>query len=371
MNLSARIFGVGIYSFLLIVNVLLIEKTNRRNISKILALYLVELCILAFFFKPGINQDLYRIFGEIKTFSYFNFQGLVENFLKNSSTPIAIIAYWIIGKIGVYHLLPVIAAFIFYINIFHMLNKISKKYNLSSKCIAITLLIIMCNSSFFEVISGIRTMIAFSFIARSYYDEVFEEKNIVHNLPFYLIACLVHNVGIISTLLRFFIYFVYKENKKCFQNIIFIFIVLVIIYYNFDLIAATMTRAQKYILAGTYNYVWENIITVLLFLMLIFIQKNVKKEKKINDEFSIKLQKYIKFIYLIDLLIIVFSFEHSIFFRFNNFNLMLSIPVVIYYLENNKTNKNYKYIVIFTLGILLLSCIRGNLSSLRFWGDIL
>lgn len=272
--------------------------------------------------------------------------------------------------IGIDGLLPAITCLIFYTNIFYVFTYYARDKELSNKALAISLLIIMCNSSFFEVISGIRTMLAFSIFIRCFYNEFYKNKNFFVDIPFYIIACLIHPIGIVILAIRSISVLFSRITKKSIYNIFFLFAYLICIVlffrYGFFYIKGALDISESYLLNDGYSYFWENVTTVLLLILVLFIQKKIKKN--FND-FGIELYKNKKNSLIYEILIVIFRFEHNIFFRLNNFNLFFNIPIIIsvidYMIKNKK--ENYKYVTLYALLILAISASRGNLCSLKFW----
>lgn len=365
MNLFARLFGVGLYFSLLIIFCILISN-NRFSTKKILFLYCLCLSVMGFFFKPNESADLYRINILVKYYSNLSINDFIL-LVKNSNSFVMLCFYRLIGMTNKYNLLPAITCFICYSNIFYVFNDYSEKNYISNKAKSIALLVIMCNSSYFECISGIRTMLAFSILIRCFYNEMYNNKKVISNLFFYILACSIHLISVVIIVVKFICNtFDIRKNEKN-NNIIFkpllIISFIILIFLGKNYINGAVDKAIYYIYNRNYTYIWENILTVLLFLLIIIIQSYIKKD---NDKNIIRNKRISR---AIQLLIIIFCFEHNTFFRLNNFNLFLNIPIILTSLDYliKKNNKNYKYITFFSIIILIISCARGNLCSLKFW----
>lgn len=368
MNLISRSFGIGLYFIALIIFCNLISKAkDYKQIKKILNIYLLILCTFGFCFKPNTGNDLYRITEILHIFANDSKEMIIYR-ITNSSTPIELIYYYTIAKIGIDGLLPALTAFISYKIIFNILIKYTKKTELNGKTISITLLIIMSNSAFMLCISNIRTVLMISIFSKCLYEEYYENKNIIKNLPSYIIASLIHNMGVIVVGLRFACFLFEKNSKNqiisLMKKTFIIITMLILTYYYKDIIIRTMDKANSYLSGGSYDYFWENIITCLEFILLFFLQHKSKKSITKNKNIY-------KLLLIFNTIIILFCTEHSIFTRFTTLLLFISIPIIadginhIIYTKKNKEEE--KLIVIYTILILIISCARGNLCSLKFW----
>ena len=364
MHLVARFCGVVIYFLLLIFFCL--KMKNSKNKKKVLNMYIVTLCIMAFFFVPSSGNDLYKILRHVHIFGDYSFSQLI-NYLPSTSTPVATIYYWLVGYLKIDGLLPMITCFLFYSNIFYVFNNYIDKNHVSGLTICLSLFMIMCNSSYFEVISGIRNMLAFSFFVRCIYDEHFNDKSIFRSIPIYILCCLLHSTLILIVFLRIIHYVLfYKKTINSIFTIMTIIVMTILVgFIGTDYIQSFIVKSDAYLTPGGYSYIWESILTFFLLILLIKVHRSFKKSDNIGNLFIYK-----KFVMLLDIIIVIFFFEHNIFFRFNNLNLFLSIPLIISYFDKitkNNNNQNYKFIFTYCLIILLVSSIKGNLCSLKFW----
>ena len=375
MNLGARIIGVGTYVFFLLFFCFLIGKVGKKGVKKVLIAYAIILALIGFFFVPNAENDLYRVHGVINDFSKIPFDTFMTKSVPASNVPVALIYYWIIGQFSINGLISFITALIFYLNIFYVFSDYAKKNDITGKALSLSLLIIMCNSSFMEVIGGIRAMLSFSIILRCIYNEIFNNKSLLKDIIWYVVAALIHPVSLAVIIIRL-VFATFQKSKtkikKWFLTIFSIVSLIMLFCFGNQFITAMTDKANNYINNDSYSYIWGYIITFLILVGIFVLQKKCKgfENNTIDARLSLKNNRF--FSYVIEMLMLVFVYEYSIFSRFGNFNLLLNIPVIIYYtntlLKNN--NKSYKYLLLYFLGILLLTCVRGDLCALKFWGGI-
>lgn len=372
MNLGARIIGVSIYVALLLAFCFLIRRTSKKSVKKVLLLYAVILSVIGFFFVPDKGNDLYRAFDSMQYYSSIPFDQFFNNMVLKSTTPLSLLLYWTVGQLNNPGLLPFIASLVFYFNIFYIFYDYSKKENISNKAMSIGLLVIMCNSSFFEVISGIRNMLAFSIVLRCIYNEFYNEKPIYKNIIWYLIAILIHPAALAVVFLRLF-YAVFQKSKTVLRKVIVVISSICLIsflwFFANDFIMGAIAKGVDYVENDGYSYLWETAISLLILLALVFIKYRCGSFSSTSQNNKIALQNTRNVSRLIEGIMMIFIFEHSIFFRFGNFNLFFNIPILLTYFNSliKQKNNNYKLAVLYFVLILVITCVRGNLCSLKFW----
>lgn len=376
MYVGARIFGVGLYVALLCFFCILIGKTKQKNIKGIMIAYAIMLSLMGFFFVPNQQADLYRLRELMNFYAQKPFSVLLSDYVAVSNTPVTLVYYWIIGRTGIDGLLPFVTALIFYLNVFYIFYDYSYKQKITGKALSFTLLIIMCNSSFLEVISGIRTMLSFSIVLRCMYNELYNNRSIIGHLLLYLIAAFIHPVSLVMVLLRFlFILFQKDESRKRKALLVALSIVTIVLLISFgeNYVLGAFQKGVGYVSGDPYSYIWEAIISTLILLLLIVIHKNCGKFEYAEGSEKVSLLNNRSFSRMIELIMIVFCFEYNTFYRFGLFNIFLNIPVLLYYTDKVliKKKNHMKLLYLFCLGILIIVCLRGNLCALKFWSSSL
>ena len=371
MYLYERIIGIGTYLVALIITCLLIKKSNNKSLSKILFAYTVMLTIIAFFFYPPTGADLYRLNIIMKEYTLNEVPEIIM-YAKKSFSPLSVLYMYAIGKTNINGLLPAITTFIFYSNIFYILKKSTYISKTTPKNLSILLVFIMSTSTFFEVISGIRTMLAFSIIARCFFEEIVENKNIIKNIILYIIAALLHPIAIAVIIIRILFLIIQTDNKK--KKVINIALTVLIIAISLifaqKYITGMMDQAVLYLSTREFSYSWEYIIGGLTLLYIIEIQYIYKKyirNKKQKNGFD----NVYRFSIILNVIILALSFEYNIFHRLVILNSIIIIPIYIkvikYLISDRKKINYYKFFTILNMIILIIECSRGNLSSLKFF----
>lgn len=370
MYLAERMIGVVTYASVVTIMTYLIYKSPKEKTKKYFILYNIILFIMAFFYIPTTTADLTRLIEKMDYYSKIELLKL-PNILFNNIAPMHVIYFYLIGKIGINELLPAITSFIFFGNVFYIAYKSSKHFKLDNKSVAISLLFFMSMGKFLEVISNIRSPLAFSIIAVCCYNEIIENKSFIKNLILYLIAALMHPAAVVLIIIRMLFFLLQKEKiviKKIFNIIILLFLALLVKKYAGNYLNYAFEKAMVYINGEIYNYTWEYLIS---WIYIIFSTYTLICGKKYLTD-NVESCNMRKFNIYINLIIILFSFEYSIFSRFQAFSSILFIPtlgIILNNIKKERTEKNKRFIVIFTIIMIIIFFItltRGNLSGYKY-----
>lgn len=374
MYLLERFLCVFTYTAVLLLVCFLIIKMPKKKIGKILLFYTVALSVMGFLYVPASGADLYRIIPVMHIYKEWNLEDIFYHFF-DTTTPVAMLYYCIIGKFNIDGLLPAITAFITYSNVFYIFkNSIKRKEDISKKNIVLALLFVMSTGFFIETISNIRTILAFSIIIRCIYNEIINKKSITRYIPLYIVASLIHSSAIVITIIRIFFYiFIEKrDDKYLFIKKITFVLAIVVIYFCFGdfFVIKMFEKATKYFTTEEgYFWIWDCIKTFILLFEIIIITRYYKKYiKKKNKEYEIPINNLVNFSILVTLIILLVNFqEFNTFFRFTYFNIMINIPIIINILAIKEDKKLQFIIFILSLASLGIAVTRGTLSSLKFF----
>lgn len=369
MYLFPRLVGVFTYFSITILFFLLLVKCNKKNLGKILLVCSFILAIMGFFYVPAESADLSRIWSTMKDFSSNSFKEQLD-FSFSTNIPLFHLFTYCISLTGVYSLLPAIVAFIFYLNSFYIIKDYSQKKEYSSLSIGMTFFVFMCFGQFVQVISGIRSMLAFSIIARCVYNEYINNKNILRNIIWYIIAAMIHPAALTLFLIHLLLTLILSNKLSQLKKIVSIFLIaLVILIFGKNYLLEMFSSASTYLTEDSYSYIWEYIIAILYLILLLFALVNIKNVS--NNLILLK-----KYVYCFILILFIFLPVYSIFQRYTVFISILSSPFFMELINNDQLeNYNYNYrqkkllqlVFLIAMFILVLACARGNLSGLKFF----
>lgn len=376
MFIFERIFGFSVYMLILLFVCFLLTKTNA-TCKSIFKIYIVSLCTMAFFYKPYITADLYRIYKTMNFFAEMNFSYFWENFMFTSSTPVARILYWIVGKTGINALLPAFSAFICYSFIFYIINKTQELFLVQKKNVAYVLFFVMTTSIYISVIGGIRMMLALSMIAFSYFRGTVEKKVNFFDILLYGLAIFIHAMSLVLIVICFSVA-VLDAKKSLAKKIIMIFaaggIGLIFLTDFSNITSNVYEKALEYILGDRHSDVWEYIMGIIIMIILMILLREYRYIRKDDDCLALRSYSVVNVICI--LIALVFCFEFSIFYRFvGHVAVILSIPMMLVTLKktNGKPCRTISkmdfrsVLLVMSTIVALISCTRGSLSSLKFF----
>lgn len=369
--LVERLCGVSLYALVLVVICNGISVSKSVSIKRWLMAYAVILAVMGFVYVPAETADLSRLTVFMHDWSSRGVDWLVQR-LQVSETPSYLAYFWIIGQFGIDGLLPGISALLFYLLVFScywdyaIRNEIHPKQ--SAKCIAL----FMSLGIFLQVISGIRTYLAFALVFRATYTEWFKGRGVFFNLPYYAIALTMHSAAVVLIVLRF-VFLLFQQSKGRYDRLATLVMVAVLgsILFRFGnaYVLSMFEHAEVYIENDVYGYLWEAlthlIITVFaVYTMWRFLRLGLYGQNPALDN-------SFRFLAVLILLVIIFfPIDYSIFHRFSTAaSLYLFFPCVglLNYPDSSAT-KGYQSVLWVIIGVLLfLSCARGDLSGYKFF----
>lgn len=347
------------------------RATTYTQIKRYLNIYLIILVLMAFFFVPDASKDLTRILRNTDYWKNLSLSDVYRYEIAKSTTPIGQFYIYFCRKTQIDGFLPAITAFLFFNNVFYILKKCYKDLNCTSKSIAISLLVFMSSGCFLEVISDIKCFLGFSIVCRCVFEDLCLKKNIVKNVPFYVVASLIHLSVVPIVVLRLLFYIIFESGIKPIEKVFSTMILLIVsggtVLYFDDLIDAVLNKANSYLSGGHYSYLWEYIIGSVFWLLLVYTLKIYKENKEKHDN-DLIMESLNKFSLLFIAVEAIFCFEYNIFHRYLLISLFMSIPFIsILISKYDIPKKSQSNIIIISVLVLLLVCMRGNLCGYKFF----
>lgn len=375
MFLIERLIGIGIYSGTLVLVCLLIAFSNISS-KALLRFYTFALCVMAFFYTPYTTADLYRIFQTMEWYSTMSFSYFFETYVATSSVASSRLLFWLIGKSGLPHLLPVVSAAVSYSLIFYTIHKTQNRYAISRENTALALFLLMTTSIYISVIGGIRMMLAMAIIVFCFFRESVEQKFRWYHIPLYAVALLMHNMAFILFALRL-LCIVLDSRKKRIVRVVYALVIgvggLGALFVFDDLVFQIFDNASDYLFGASYSDPWEYLIGILLLLGFVVL---MCKFRPYISRFA-DIRTYHIGAILGAAVAVAFCFVFSIFYRFiGHLVPILCLPVLMIVLQESQNSYNPRrfrqlslqsIVALFGALILLLSCARGSLSSLKFF----
>ena len=376
MFLFERVFGIGTYMLVLILVCFLLAKT-KLSCKFILRFYLLCLCGMAFFYKPYITADLYRIFEQMDYFSLMEFDFFWNNFALESSAPVSRLLYWIFGRTGCNALLPTFSALLCYSLIFYVVKKTKQLYNISNQTVATVIFFIMTTSMYLSVIGGIRMMIALSMLTFSYFRLTVEKKIKIVDLLFVVASIFIHTmsfvvIGIIVLALLF------ASNSSVLKKVgyaLSIGLVSGVFVVRFsNTVQGLFEIFLDYVLGDKHSDPWEYLMGIFIIVILLLVFSEFRVIRRTDELLGIN--RYNIAAILCVVIAMCFCFEFSIFYRFGgHLAVIFSIPSMMISIEKTEGQSSVFFkgidlrslVILLSCVIMAVSCTRGSLCSLKFF----
>lgn len=376
MFLIERLFGVCVYTYALVMACVLIGFTNIRTRS-VLRLYTVGLCVMAFFYTPYVTGDLYRIYETMEWYQTMELEHFVENYVVTASAPASRMLYWLVSQTGIYNLVPVISCLLSYGVMFNIIGKVEKRFSISRVNVALTLFFVMSLSIYISVVGGIRMMTAISLIIYCFFNESVEGKFKWYHILIYITAILTHNMALIIVCIRVLV-LILDTRKKPASRILMGGLILglaIVLIFRFEYVVVDiLTNAGGYLSGESYSDTWEYIMGAML--MVFYAVLGFRFRSHGGSVRYPALKEYNMAMFLFMGIALAFCFVFSIFYRFIGHVVpIMGLPMLMITLQESSKNSPVRlnwmstqgFVLIWGAVLLLLSCSRGSLSSLKFF----
>lgn len=360
-----RLCGVGMYTLCLVFSYYLLRnaKTEKR-VAFVLHLQLFFLCTMAFFYIPPETADLFRLRRISDSWASLGWENFLGEIFLHSPTPLSDLLLYLCGKSGCDGLLPLLAALVFYSNIFYMLKDLYRKHICSAESLAIGFLLLMASDAFVGIISGVRYFMAVSILVRCFYDEMCNGKAVIKNVPWCVMAALMHSFALVLYILR--IVWLLFSQKRILLNISTVAVLLGAIFlWGHEYMMAAWEKAQGYIYGDEYAYSWGYLINFLL--LIVTVGAVFYSRGQLAAKYNLSWNQLRSFVLLLAAVAVVFCGEYSMFKRTTTFAVLLALPLVVMGGEE-KPRGNYRVLMMaVSCLVLLLSGTRGNLCGYTFF----
>ena len=374
MYIGARLIGIGAYVIVLFSFLFCIRHVYSSKIKKVLNAFLIIYICMAFFYEPAYESDLFRIRIYADNFSTLQWSEFISR-LKNgtiglSSSPIAAVAYKILGDIGVLELIPALSCLIVLGVTFFVVCDVQKRYKLSGAAVAMAMFWFMAADYYMPTISTIRSYVSCALVFICVYRESINRRFGFLEIVLYIVSAMVHSLGVVLIGIRITAVVFQKDSRALWKILYALFVMIVlsiIIAINPSFISDTYKYAASYMTSDSgYSYIWEYVILFLVLFGQIYTVWIAKRQIRNIDKNMLMLLNVNR---VCVILLIGFFWQFSIFQRLSFFSALLSLPFVEI-LNKNVAKYNKWSVNVYSVTascLLLLTCTRGYLCSLKFW----
>lgn len=368
MYLVERIAGGAVYLVILLIVCNGIYVSKKSSVKNWLIAYALLLGILGYIYIPPETADLTRLMDSYHAWSLLSFDELIMR-CSTSSTPAQIAYFWIVGQTGLDGALPGITGFLYHILIFSCVWDYAQRKDIPQRHVAVAVAFIMSFGSFLQVISSIRSYLAFAVIVRCMYRELICDRPIVFSVPGYLFACLMHPAALALTIVRLLL-LIFQRGGGILRKLgILIFVGVAIAFasrFGVQYIDSMLDKASGYVGGGVYAYMWEYLIHGILLAVIagtLYSGRSLFADESSNRNLAFCVGTTVA------LSALFIPIEYGIFLRFSGFSACLSAPLVMRLLKKKgeEGNSNYRNWLVASICLMLfLACARGDLSGYKF-----
>lgn len=363
--LLERVAGVLSYVVPLLFVCAVVKRTqSHKTLKTVLNIYLVILCIMAFFYIPGESSDLHRWLSISNGWLDEGFENFFKTKVTGSASPLAYLMIYACRCTGIDGVLPALCALIFFGNVFYILKDLNTRHGAEFKNVSCLLFFVMSSGAFLEVISGVRCFVAVSIMARCIYDEYMNQKSFVWTIIWGVAASLIHPLALVIFIVRI-VLLIFEPSKSFKRKIINWLLVgvtaILSLTYGLPYILAAYKKAGNFASSSGYSYLWEYIIAFIFFLLFViiifFTGRNILS-------FGEKRMRAINLLFVI--IELAFCWEYSIFHRTVIFSSLLMLPVIGAAIKEDQGGRINRLVQIVSTVVLLLASVRGNLCGYKF-----
>ncbi len=364
-----------LYGAALAVALLWLGTAKDRQYRLVLTVYLLILGVFAFFYKPYITADLYRLREYISYWTNKSVPNMIKYAVKHSNPTWVVYAYFL-NKLGNENWLQTVTCLWGFANVFYIVRHEIERNNLKRRERSLQLFLVMAvGALYLQTISGIRSMLGISIIAMCFYRETIEDKNILVHFPLYLFACLLHSACMILTASRFAFLFI-KRKKNMGDTIscaLAIAVLPVGLVYLAKYIAASFSKGLQY-LTNQSQYVssWETLIGLIEIMETVYILVSYWKCRKSSDFSGDEMPIWWMCLAWTVLSVLLLPFSYSIFRRYSIFATIIAECLLGRVVAEKKAagEDSFRFsfpVWAFSAVIFAISVVRGDLCGYKFF----
>jgi hypothetical protein len=373
MFLIERLTGLFTFTGFLALTLLGVSYLKNKQYKIVLWVYVIVLAVLAYLYKPWITADLYRLhFWCSTTWCTYSWSQLFE-YLYRVATPMWYLFSWTIFRVTHdVNWIQMIACFWGFGNVLYVISDIIERNHVQGAKRALILFSIMAVGTFyFEMLSGIRSMLGFSIVFFCMYREIIERKSALFHIPLYIFAALLHQATLVLVVGRITFWGVESKNILLkMLSMLLIGILIPFIFIQADLyVDSAVNKAINYATnEREYSYIWEIIIGLIEQVQIYYILWTYKWQVgKESYQYSL-FWKLTLIIGLVSLSALPFSY--AIFRRYTIFASLCTLPLLGKLFDGTPSRKIKFFVQVMwclSLVIFVLSCARGDLCSYKFF----
>lgn len=376
MYFTERVISLTCFFIVMVIMCYLISHMKENQYKVILVLYIGILGIFAWNFISPDFYDLTRLKIYILKWVNMSFDEVIDYAFTRPDPSWVFFAYFC-NFFDDDNFLQTSSCVLGASFLFSVYSKLIKKFKVH-ECDRGWLVFfgLASGSLFMGLISGIRSTLATLIVFYCIYNEYFEKRNIIYNLPLYLVAAGFHPFAFSLIIVRI-LFLSIQTSKSLVRRAFFIILSISLIglcfYYGQFFIESALDKGVSYSTDSQgYFYIWDGIISFIgIFLNFLLLYWYYKYNKKVNLSLYNSYSIYVFFMSIGSLMTIPLSF--TIFVRLAHYAMLLSIPLFSYIFNSiTRTiiNDDYKikfFVKLLTILLCIIGFTRGSIYAYKFF----
>lgn len=360
-------FYIILFLLILLLGSLKTIKVNKVYYYLAFA-FAVCIGIMAFNLEPGVKLDLYRLQNYVKLLqfgdgSFFSKIWGVKGFMGGDSTQAMIgwnLICYAVKELGDVHWLSAIGSFLTFFNILYMIVDYAYSKGYTSELISIGILLAFMGAPVQYVLSGIRNILAVSYVLLAFYLLFYKKKSLVLSIIMLIFGITIHPAALFALFPVFFVKF---RRQKLLRAIALFSLPIIFTLanamkgLNIPLISLTVNRVLFYTNVQYQYDRPEMIANIAVFLTISFVYWYYKKQGYIKEN-NILQTYYINAYYLLGAMMVGCSIHRDFTLRIGYIMGIGAIPVLAAILWSKKDNLHDKYMNSFLILITIVCCIK-------------
>ena len=362
---AGRLSSLFLYCLLTLFLYLGIRYGKKEDTKYFFAIFSGILAVFAYFFVPTKYLDLYNLWERAERFADMSAWQTIKYHFEAEGANLGFLYIALVSKVNK-HLVPAIAALIVLRNFFtafYELHEVNQNYSRDFASLAV--FFYLSTGQYASTISGIRSGVAFSVLFICFFREIYQNKPIWKNIIWYVVASLFHSVGIVVVAVRLIVEIFLSKGKN--KIVLFLFGGVVLAFLVVSGFGATVyEKALFYLEEEQSPYLGWSVLSRTLSNMVIFfvlIMTIRRASNPLDRKYAVLLSSFLA-------CAIICYTSHTIYVRFSAFAACfasLYISRVNYMISAEKSVKIKYVVLILSVIILGLECVRGDLNTMAFF----
>lgn len=161
---------------------------------------------IAYSYHPTEPSDIVRYIEYAQNISKLSLpEALTNSIHVDENLWVFSLVCWLIGKTGLFHLIPALSVFLVYYVSLSIMGKLGEDLKADRNEITLFIFFIILTTSLFSIVNNVRNVLSFVLVSYGIFRDVYEEKRNVGTLLCYVLPIFIHPSAIVIVLCRFIV----------------------------------------------------------------------------------------------------------------------------------------------------------------------